>query len=167
MSVDNSRTNAVVPGSAILGAEGAKRATAASQGGQVVPGPMITGAATAEREQRAVVAAQLEAAQAADEKAQPGAKKPKTAKKATGPKDVLATPADPIGASETEVIALLTADPEAWVSVLQVEVARPEGVREGVAKAMLTIFNDGSVVANPPTQEIVDSLELALIPAGV
>lgn len=169
MSHDNAKQRAVVPGKAILGVAGAAKANAASIGGAVVPGKAILGKEIAAKEAAALRDAQLKRDEK-DEKAQTGPKEPKANK----PEAAAKTPKDPkpaektkapkpkAGMSEADVVAMVDADPNTWEKVLDLELARAEGLRTVVAAALLNAAPVASKPAMPAA--VVDMLRAAVQP---
>lgn len=149
MDATNARKRAVIPGKAILGEVAAEAAARATFGGAVVPGRAILGEQGAHDANRSQLA-HRHTTVVADPKAAKG-KKPEKAKK---PDTGSANPVDkdkeqeppPASMKEEEAIELVDKNPNAWETVLTTEVARADGVRTEVARALLQA---GSVATKP------------------
>lgn len=142
------------------------------QGGNraaIVLGPGILGKSASAKEQERLATLRE------PEKKTPEVKTPPTPKTATvkvlaartpaPPKEKTAirtkpeptTPKAPAGMSETQARKLLAGDPNAWDKVLEVESARPGGVRPAVARAVLKLIP--RMTENPLPDDLKADLE--------
>lgn len=162
-SGQNSRTRAVVPGKAILGVAGARRAEHGQLSGSVVPGRAILGDLAVD-ESAKLAAARAVAETVADTKAQKGpVKKPVVATTPAPGNPAPVKKREPkvaAGFSEEEAVTTLAANPNAWERILGQEVKRPDGVRMAIAKAVLEA---GATATRPKmSKAIKGKLEKAL-----
>lgn len=163
MPQQRSRTRAVIPGKAILGAKGAELAARSTLGGAVVPGPAILGDVKAKEEQRLALEARRGAAAVDAKNAKGPAPKPvvvdDTHPPLVAPRSVSkAPPPIPSSLSEKDVKELLDADPESWEHIMDLEAERPDGIRPAVAAAVLAVVP--RIVENPIPEDALDGLRI-------
>ncbi len=162
MPQQRSRTRAVIPGKMILGKDKAQEAQRKSLGGAVVPGRMILGDSASVEQKKAVDAKAVVVK--ADVKAETGKSAPRQSRIAgekpdgtKGKPAPVAAPAKP-AFSENEADAMLTADPNAWDKVLDLEVDRDEGrIRVAVARAIIAAADKAT--ENPVPKAALESLQ--------
>ena len=167
MPQQRSRTRAVIPGKAILGAAGAAEAARKTLGGAVVPGRAILGDLAAQEQARAAEArksaAVADPGQAKGPKPKPTTKPAAAVPPLQSPQQAARAarkPAPKPGLSEGEAVAMLEADPESWEHILDLEAERADGMRPAIAAAVLRIAP--ALVENPvPADALVALAKIA------